>query len=180
MNSHRRFADRLGVTYHRSPLLMKVRLLMDRYPTGASCPLGWLLDVANARGFRVISRVDAPTDLQELPLPVLSNEEVVAGICLLEQPDEVQALRAAAQIISAGGMDRVLLSRLIVSERLQCVLRALAYAALQVDQNHADWKWIVDECGLDGERVPLLHWTRLAEPIPDDRHVASGKWRLVA
>lgn len=54
-----RLADRVGMTYHRSPLLMRVRRLMAHYRTGASEPMGWLLDVANARGWRVVTRPNA-------------------------------------------------------------------------------------------------------------------------
>jgi len=175
-----RLADRLGMTYHRSALLMRIRRLMVDYPTGATDSLGWLLDVANGRGLCIVSRSAAGNAANIPGEAILSNEELAAALCLLEHPNEVQPLRVTAQLISAAGVDRAQLERLIVCERIQPVLSSLAQQALKVDPEHSEWKWVAEVCGAPQRDTPLLHWTRLAEPVPGVLPVASGKWRLVA
>lgn len=174
-------AKRLGQTYHVSPLLMRVRRLMKEYPSGADCPTGWLLDVGNARGARIVNRV-GKLDASFVPpsLDELSNEELIAALCQMQLPEQLQALRVAAQLISAGGLDRNRLKELMVRERLQYVLGSLAREARHVEPDHPEWLWISEVCGGQPPKVTLLHWTRLAMPIPGHRHVASGKWKLVA
>lgn len=179
--SSARLADRFGMTYHISPVLMRVKGLMEKYPSGAMCPTGWLMDVGNARGARIVNRV-GHVDSQFVPPDEveLSNDELIAALCQLGLREELQSLRVAAQFISAGRLNREQLRKLIVRERLQPVLGALAYQALIVEPDHPEWLWIRDCCATHTRHIPLLHWSRLAEPIPNDRHCASGKWRLVA
>lgn len=175
-----RLANRLGLTYHRSPLLMRVRRLMKDFPTGTDEPLGWLLDVANGRGLRIVSRSGfagtAVIPCEEL----FSCEELAVALCLLEHPDELQPLRVTAQMISAAELKRPRLERLIVCERVQPVLADMAHQALKVAPDHSEWKWVAQVCGPPQQGTPLLHWTRLAEPVPGSLPVASGSWRLVA
>jgi hypothetical protein len=176
-----RLADRFGVTYHVSPVLMYVRGLMSKYPSGAECPTGWLLDVGNVRGARIVNRVGKVDSLSVPPdESEFSNEKLIAALCQLGLREELQSLRVAAQLISAGRVDRARLRNLIVRERLQPVLGALACQALIVEPDHPEWSWIRNCCPAHASHSPLLHWSRLAEPVPDKRHVASGKWRLVA
>ena len=176
-----RLADRFGMSYHVSPVLMYVKGLMAKYPSGASCPTGWLIDVGNARGARIVNRV-GDCDDQFIPPDEseFSNDELIAALCQLGLREELQSLRIAAQFISAGRLERDRLRMLIDRERLQPVLGTLADQALIVEPRHPEWLWIQECCGRRAKHTPLLHWSRLAEPIPNDRHVASGKWRLVA
>lgn len=176
-----RLADRFGMTYHIAPVLMHVTGLMVKYPSGALCPTGWLMDVGNARGARIVNRVgDGDEQFIAPDESEFSNDELIAALCQLGLREELQSLRIAAQFISAGRLQRDRLRILIERERLQPVLGALAYQALIVEPCHPEWLWIQDCCAGRASYTPLLHWSRLAEPIPNDRHVASGKWRLVA
>ncbi len=153
---------------------------MQEYPSGADCPTGWLLDVGNARGAGIVNRVGRVDDSFVPPsLDELSNEELIAALCQMQLPEQLQALRVAAQLISAGGLDGNGLEELMVRERLHDVLGSLAREACRVEPEHPEWSWILQRCDGKGSGATLLHWTRLAEPIPDHRHVASGKWRLV-
>lgn len=173
-------ANRLGLTYHRSPLLMRVRRLLQGFPTGADEPLGWLLDVANGRGLRIVSRSGFDGTAEIPGAEVFPDEELAVALCLLEHPDELQPLRVTAQMISAARLNRARLERLIICERVQPVLADMARQALKVAPDHADWNWILQVCGPPPQSRPLLHWTRLAEPVPGTLPVASGRWRLVA
>jgi hypothetical protein len=176
-----RLADRLGTTWHISPLAMKVRRLKEKYPSGAIKDEDWLIDLANARGAMVISRVGVSEDLFRAPPEnEFSTEELIVAICLSGYEDRLQSLRLAAQLISRDRFDRARLGRLIRQERVEAVLGALAREALHVDPTHDGWRFVHRLCDSKATRTTLLHWTRLAQPIPDDRRVASGVWRLVA
>lgn len=178
---NRRLADRLGVTWHVSPLWMRVKQLMQKYPTGAVNADDWLIDITNLRGANIVNRPGV--NLIESACPSEDQfplEEVIVGLCLLGNEDRLQSLRLAAQLISRGGYDVDALVRLVRRERVEPIIGSLALGALRADAHHRNWTLLANAFGEKAARAPLLHWTRLAEPIPDHRHVASGKWRLVA
>ena len=180
-NHKRRLAERLGTTWHVSPLKMKLARLMPAHPTGAATLDDWLIDQANIRGARVLTRPDADLCDSEPPgEDALSSEELIVGICLACNEDRLQTLRLAAQLISRGDCDMPKLVRLIRMERVEPVIGSLATAVLRIQPQHACWSELARVFGNQSARVPLLHWTRLAEPVPNSRHVASGAWRLVA
>jgi hypothetical protein len=72
-------ATRLGKTVHASPLRFKLLDLRKRYPSSSTeCIENWLVDVANARGARMVQRPVAPDrDFAPPPPDVFSNEEQV-------------------------------------------------------------------------------------------------------
>jgi hypothetical protein len=156
---------------------------MQRY-RGVSCDCieDWLLRVANARGARVVTPANGnDAEFQPPPLPVLSNEELVAAICHLQGLDRPQMLRLAAQLISRNAADPKRLRLVAERERVQPVLAELARQAIRVDPGHAAWQEVYE--AFQGERPlrePLLHWTRLAEPIMKYGRCNAAGWRLVA
>jgi hypothetical protein len=138
--------------------------------------------VANARGSRVVR---APSEIAPTfdppDLAAFDNEELVVAICQINCVDRPQMLRLAAQLISRGVVDLRRLRLLAERERAEPVLAELARQALKVEPAHETWREIArmfrDEAPL---REPLLHWTRLAEPIMARRGCNPVGWRLVA
>jgi hypothetical protein len=172
-------AARLGMTVHVSPLRHRLLSLMYRYGTGSISLQDWLVDIANARGAWVVSRA-LPSCAEVPSLGDLSNEELVAGLCLPGLPEQLQTLRLSAQLISRGLVDMDRLLTLATRERIGPVLGSLAKEALKVDSAHAGWTRLSSVFGDAAPHAVLLHWSRLAFPVPDRRGVASGEWRLVA
>lgn len=174
-------AERLGCSVHVSPLRMKLGRLFRAAPGGNARVLeDWLVDVANARGARVVT---GPGERETIPAPdeaSLSNEELVVGILLPQNLDRPQMLRLAAQLISREAVEFQQLRRLAVQERVERVLAALARQALLVAPEHALWGKLAGTFG-DAKpfRSPLLHYTRMAEPVPVDGRVNAERWSLV-
>lgn len=179
----RPLSARLGVSVHVSPLRMRLRRLMTEHPSpGAEGPEDWLFDVANARGVRSVTRGDAaPVGFPGPDTAALSNEDLVTALCQPQNLDRPQMLRAAAELVTRGGVHAAGLALAARRERADRVLAELARQALRVEPDHAVWRALAR--GLGGARPlrsPLLHWTRLAFPVPDARGVCGGAWRLVA
>jgi hypothetical protein len=176
-------ARRLGVTVHVSPLRMRLRRLMAEHPSvGAACVEDWLLDVAQARGVRSVTRgLQPPAGFRPPALAELSTEELVAAITQPQNLDRPQILRAAAELVSRGAVEPSVLAEIACRERADRVLAELARQALHVEPAHSVWRMLADALG-DAQplRSPLLHWTRIAFPVPDERGVCRGTWRLVA
>jgi len=178
----RTLAERLGVTVHVSPLRIRLDRLRREYPSaGAKCLEDWLLDVANARGARFITR-QPPADPDFLPPrpDLLSNEELVAAICQPHNLDRPHLLRAAAQLVSQSAVQANPLLAVARRERAEQVLGELARQALRVAPEHPVWRAI--GCALEqapAPTSPLLHWTRLAVPVPDARGCNAAAWRLI-
>ncbi len=176
-------AQRLGVTTHVSALRRKAEELRAAYPSaGAEVLEDWLVDVANARGVWIVTRPGA--DLQAFVPPstgVFSNEELVVCLCQAQGLDRPQTLRLPAQLISAGAANVQKLAHLARQERAVRVLAELARLALRVEPGHLTWTLLRDLLG-DPPRLrqPLLHWTRLAEPIPRNGLCDGRSWKLVA
>ncbi len=182
IRTEQRLADRLGTTVHVSPLRFKLERLRRDWPSdSANCLEDWLVDVANARGVRVVERPDAPAGFQPPPREAMSNEELVVGLCQLQCLDRPQMLRLAAQLISRGDLDWAGIIRLARRERVTRVLGELSRLALRIDPQHAGWRRLQVEFGGEPSfRDVLLHWTRLAEPIMQPGRPNAAGWKLVA
>jgi hypothetical protein len=176
-------ARRLGKTVHASPLRFKLERLRRRFPCApCACVEDWMLVVANARGARVVTPPFAlPADFSAPPPDLLSNEELVCGICQPNALDRPQMLRLAAQLVSRGAVDVPRLGREAERERAGPILAELSRQALKVDPDHPAWRALrVRFAGEPPLREPLLHWTRLAEPVMKDGRCNAESWRLVA
>ncbi len=174
-------AARLGVTVHVSPLRRKLCQLWKQEPGDAPVLEDWLVDVANARGARIVIRNPAPAAPFSAPSKEeLSNAELALGLLLLQNLDRPQILRLAAQLISAGAVQLDELKWLAVQERAGGLLAGLAAQALRVEPGHPLWQGVA--AAFQGQampRKPLLHYTRLAEPAPVNGRVSAQSWRLV-
>lgn len=174
-------AMRLGRTCHVSPLRMKLCRLWERTPGSAKVLEDWLVDLANMRGARIVTRKDSRCFPDEGAFDDLTNEELVVGLLLPQNRDRPQILRLAAQLISRKAVDSRRLARLAIQERVEFILAELARQACKVEPRHSLWRQIRQEFG--AERVPaspLVHYTRLAQPIMKNGRVNAEKWVLVS
>jgi hypothetical protein len=172
-------AERLGRTSHISPLRMRLRSLWLTAPCKPDTLEDWLVDVANARGARVVMREG--TISLEMYSRELTNEELVVGLLLAQNRDRPQMLRLAAQLISRQAVNFTKLANIAVQERVGFILAELARQACKVKPEHPVWGLILREFGK--ERAPassLLHYTRLAEPVMKNGRVSDGSWVLVS
>jgi hypothetical protein len=178
-----RLGVRLGLTMHVSALRIRLERVACRFPSsGASCLEDWLLDVANARGARIVVREPATDAAFTPPSPEdICNEELVVAICQLQGADRPQLLRLAAQLISREAVDMLTLKRLAVRERVGSVLCAMAREALKVDSSHPGWRMLAKAFATAPRpRDVVIHWTRLAEPVMAGGRCNAESWRLVA
>jgi hypothetical protein len=176
-------AYRLGKTTHVSPLRYKLAALRIRFPcASAGCIEDWLIRVANARGARVVVPPGGfEQHFEPPPHSLLSDSELVVAICQLNGLDRPQMLRLAAQLISRGAVDLRQLRLLAERERAQPVLAELSRQALRVQSTHPAWREVHEMFKAERPlRSPLLHWTRLAEPVMKDGRFNAVAWRLVA
>ena len=176
-------AQRLGVTVHVSALRIRLADLSRAYPSaGAQCLEDWLLDVANARGACFVTRwPPASADFAPPPLSLLSNEELVVAICQPHNLDRPQMLRAAAQLVSMSAVNAEILLATARRERAELVLAELARQAMHVAPEHPVWCALtVALTHVAPPRDPILHWTRLAVPIPNKQGYNAVGWKLVA
>jgi hypothetical protein len=174
-------AKRLGCTCHVSPLRMKLHRLWKRNPGSAEVLEDWLVDVANSRGARIVTR-NAPANFLNGPdLSELTNEELVVGLLLPQNRDRPQVLRLAAQLISQEAVDLGELTWLATRERIGFALAELARQACKVEPNHPLWRRIRDKFSAEKPpRSPLVHFTRLAQPVMKNGRVNAEKWMLVS
>lgn len=176
-------AQRLGVTVHVSALRIRLADLMLVYPSaGAQCLEDWLLDVANARGACFVTRwPPASADFIAPPKSLFSNEELVVAVCQPHNLDRPQILRAAAQLISRQAVCLEVLLTTARRERAELVLAELARQAVHVAPEHRLWRALRGALDhLAEPRDPILHWTRLAVPIPNKQGYNAVGWKLVA
>lgn len=174
----------MGLTTHVSPLRFKIMALETAYPSEtASCLEDWLIDVANARGARIVRRPTG-SDRQFISPSrrVFSNEELIVAICQPQCLDRPQMLRLAAQLISRGAVKNPRRLKLVAKRERAClVLGELARLAVTVAPNHETWRSLLEAFQDEPRpREPILHWTRLAEPVPGNGRYNAGEWRLVA
>lgn len=152
------------------------------YPSTTAKHLdAWLLDVANARGATIVKREDFKIEgFTSPPENLLSNEELITAICMLQRRDYPQSLRAAAQIISSGRINVAKLIHYIRQERAGLVLGELAKQALIVEPEHVTWKAIDNAFHHKFKfNSPIIHWQRLAWPVMKDNRLNIDKWELV-
>jgi hypothetical protein len=176
-------AQRLGVTVHVSALRIRLADLMQAYPSaGAQCLEDWLLDVANARGARFVTRwPPASAGFVPPPLSLLSNEELVVAICQPHNLDRPQMLRAAAQLVSMQAVSVEVLLATASRERAELVLAELARQAVHVAPEHSIWRSLAVAFKYVAlPRDPIMHWSRLAVPIPNKLGYNAVGWKLVA
>lgn len=173
-------AQRLGFPVHVSVLRRKLLRYWHKSPGNSGSLEAWLIDLANVRGATVISRPAAEPHALLPTLQEVSNEELTIGILLPQNCDRPQILRLAAQLISRESVDFPTLRSLARQERVERILAALAVQALRVAPSHSLWRKIADAFR-DAKplRSPLLHYTRLAEPVPENGRVCRGRWALV-
>ena len=173
-------AKRLGRTCHVSPLRMKLARLWSRKPGSAEVLEDWLVDIANSRGARIVTRegtklVNGP-DLNEL-----TNEELVIGLLLPQNRDRPQMLRPAAQLISRKAVDFGELIWLATRERIGFILAELAKQACKVEPDHPLWRQIGERFATEKPAVsPLAHYTRLTQPVMKNGRVNVERWVLVS
>lgn len=178
----RLLAGRLGISIHVSPLRLKLAALRKEYPSeDTACLEDWLIDLANARGARIISRdVAADGSFSPPPEDRLSNSELVVAMCQPHCLDRPQMLRLAAQLISRKAVKFAELKLVARRERAERVLAEMARQALKVDPAHEIWRGIFEVFGNEARlREPVLHWTRLAQPVMKDGRCNASEWRLV-
>jgi len=124
----------LGMTYHKSPLRMKLHRL------GLPDPKQWQT-LAVQRGCTHYPTVSKP--VKDPGLDLLSNEELGLVLLLGELPYDPQAIRVAAQLLSGEvDVERVLL--IAKRERLECLLNRIASDILSFGINHLNWQKILD------------------------------------
>jgi len=155
---------------------MKLRRLMARDSgLDVSCIEDWLLDVANFRGVRSVSRpCEQLCSTWSAPgKDEFSNAELVIAICQPHNLDRPQWLRAAAELISRQDVELKDLVFLAKRERCTRVLAELSRQALIAEPDHPLWKDLSEEFQ-DARPLSdsLVHWTRLTSKRADGR---SGK-----
>jgi len=162
---------------------MKLERLRVEFPSpSADCLEDWLVDIANDRGARIVFRENRPPDASvDLPQAALADEELIVGICQVQNLDRPQMLRLAAQFISRHAVNVKGLCHLAEQERAGIVLAELARQALKVDNNHTTWQAISRRFASERPtRDALLHWTRLSEPVMKHGRCNAQEWKLVA
>lgn len=139
------------------------------------------MDVANARGARIVRREHSSEDFAAPTVDELPNEELVVGLLLLQNIDAPQILRLAAQLISRQAVKFSILAQLAVQERVGFVLAELAKQALRVDPEHSLWKRLRERFGGESSRpCSILHYTRLAQPVMKEGRANAESWVLVS
>jgi hypothetical protein len=114
------------------------------------------------------------------PLQVLSNDELVVAICQLQCRDRPQMLRLAAQLVSREVVDSRALCLVARRERAGSILAELARQALRVAPEHDTWLAVLAAFeGHPRPREPLMHWTRLAQPVMKNGRCNAESWQLV-
>jgi hypothetical protein len=174
-------AKRLGQTCHVSPLRMKLIRLWKRNLGSAEVLEDWLVDLANSRGARIVTRGHLASAIEGPSLNELTNEELVVGLLLPQNRDRPQMLRLAAQLISRKTVDFGELTWLAMRERIEFILAELARQACNVEPRHPLWRQIVEKFATrNPPRSPLVHYTRLAQPVMKNGRVNVEKWVLVS
>ena len=173
----------MGLTVHVSALRIRLEALKKCYPSAtAACLEDWLLDVANRRGARIVVRnPPTPENFNPPPPESFTQEELVAAICQLQGQDRPHLLRLAAQLISRGQLDFMVLARVARRERVETVLHEMAAEALKVSPSHPGWTFLAQTfASVPRARDVVIHWTRLSEPVMAHGRVNASGWRLVA
>jgi hypothetical protein len=160
---------------------MKLDRLWRRNPGSAEVLEDWLADVANSRGARIVTRSIPANFINGPDLRELTNEELVVGLLLPQNRDRPQMLRLAAQLISRKAVDFGELAWLTTREHAGFALVELARQACKVEPSHPLWRRIREKFATEKPpRSPLIHFTRLAQPVMKNGRVNAEKWMLVS
>jgi len=160
---------------------MKLIRFWKRSPGSAEVLEDWLVDLANSRGARIVTRDDSASGFDAPNLNELTNEELVVGLLLLQNRDRPQMLRLAAQLISRKAIDFGELTSLAIRERIEFILAELARQACKVEPRHPLWRQIGEEFEEEQPPAsPLVHYTRLAQPVMKNGRVNAENWVLVS
>ena len=124
----------LGMTYHKSPLRMKMLRL------GLPDPKQWQT-LPVQKGCKHYPAVSKP--VEDPGLDLLSNEELGLALLLGELPYDPQAIRVSAQLLS-GEIDVEKLLFVAKRERLEYLLNRIASDILSFGIEHKNWKRILD------------------------------------
>ncbi len=173
----------MGTTTHESSLRYKIKRLMRNESLDNESIEDWLVDVANDRGARVVFRATGGVrENRKFPgQEEFSNEELVVALCQLNCADRPQILRLASQLISGMELKLNDLLRLAVMERASRVVKDIAEQALKVDPKHPAWVFLNQSLQKETKLAePLLHWTRLAEPLFAPHSTKNIGWKLVS
>jgi hypothetical protein len=172
-------AAALGIPAPVSPLLIRAwKIKRTQAGWAQSSVADWLLALANERGYRAAVPARVLPRISDPGLTAFPNEEVAIALMHPSGEDRPRLLRLAAQMISRGGLSGNSLVLLARREGAARILAELARLALCVNPEHADWQQIAAMLRAERPlRVPLLHWTRLAEPVVSRGFVSDG-WRL--
>ena len=150
-------ARKLGEVPHVSGLLQRMAHLSgsDERVTD------WLLKVAVERGADHYRRNFDPA--LSADLPTISDEEIGVALCLGQNPYNLDALRAAAQLLSSSRTDAARLCHLAVQERCEPVLLHIAGIAEKYAPAQEPWATLRKQ--IHPRPVPrtdaLPHWSRL-------------------
>jgi hypothetical protein len=179
-SSFRTLAARLGMTVHQSPLRFALERIRAQSRLAEASLGDWLLVIANSRGAHVVSLERSKAQLALLPpVEVVSNEDLVGGLCLTVLEDRPHLLRPAAQLISRGVVDVARLKRIALRERLEAVLGSMAREALRIDPAHQAWQQLATAFPQRPPREePVIHRTRLARPIFINGRPNVATWEL--
>jgi hypothetical protein len=126
--------EMLGMTYHMSPLRMKMLRL------GLHDPKQWQT-LAIQRGCDHYPAVTDPVG--DPGSSTLSNEELALSLLLGELPYDPQAIRVSAQLLS-GDVNIIKILRIAELERLEPLLHRLAKDILRFGLEHKNWEEILD------------------------------------
>ena len=151
-------ATRLGETHHVSVLLRRARAL-------GLAGLDDLLTLAVKRGCHHYRGTIVEKSVNDPGIDRFTNEELATALMLGEHPFDPTAVRCAAQLLSADGIDPVRVARLAQRERCERVVAHIARAGVRHDERGgAFWETLL-ECLRSPRPVPdgvLPHWSRFA------------------
>jgi hypothetical protein len=138
-------ANRLGTTFHLSPLLMKAKRLGFVSPED-------LEKLAVLRGLRYydpfgdsIANLTGQAGVPNLHRDdIFTNEELAVALLSPAIPYSMQRLRMGAAIMAADGNDPKTIARLAKWERSESIVRHIASCGHQVEPNHPFWSQLLE------------------------------------
>ena len=164
-------AHKLGEVPHDSGLLRRIARL-----SGAGDHVAdWLLKVAVERGAEHYRREFDPALAGDVP--AISDEQIGVALCLGQHPYNLDAMRAAAQLLSSSHTDAARLCRLAVQERCEPVLLHVAGVAERFAPAQEPWATVRRQ--LRPRPVPrtdaLPHWSRLVSHTGVTAHAGTSR-----
>lgn len=139
------------------------------------------MDVAIRRGLGQFVRDSSCEQHFESPsMDKFSMEELIVALCYTGGLDRPQLIRMAGLLINRYELDMPALLRLVELERTEPIMAELAEAALHCAPDHPRWQMIWSTYSeYAGTTSPVIHWSRLAEPVVGYLHKIEG-WRLAS